>query len=224
MYTREECQFHIDHMMALHSGVKRLDGFEIRREDDWDRTMNTHVYDEVLMNSLLDPRLREPLEQICNDKVDGIQTMYFWKGSQQRRHQDQYYLPDCFSAWTAFQDVTEDNGCLWVQQESHKKTLLDKDYFIEKYGPEVPTFADYIDDEIDALFERNQLKEIPVMMEAGDTLLFDGKLIHRGGPVKDSNLFRHSLANHYLPYSSTNWNKKGWLRYSFGGEVRDTAA
>ena len=224
MYEQSEGQKLIDHMLALHRGETSMDNFKPRDENDWDRTMNTHTFDDVMMSFMLDPRLRGPLEQICDDQVDGIQTMYFYKGSQQRRHQDQYYLPDCFSAWTAFQDVSHENGCLWVQPGSHLKPLLDRNYFVEKFGPETPTFAEYINEEVDAQFERNQLEEIPVLMEAGDTLFFHGRLIHRGGPVAGDELFRHSLANHYLPYGSDAWNKKGWLRYSFDGDVRDTAA
>jgi len=214
----------VDHMLALHKGTKAVEGFKVREKDDWGRTMNTHTFDEVIMSFLLDDCLRKPLEQMCDDQVDAIQTMYFYKGSQQRRHQDQYYLPDCFSAWTAFDEVTKDNGCLWVQPGSHKKELLDKKYFKDKYGEDIPLFGDHYDSEVDELFERNGFEEVPVLMQPGDTLFFHGRLIHRGGPIADENLFRHSLANHYIPYGSGNWDKKGWLRYSFDGDVRDTAA
>jgi phytanoyl-CoA hydroxylase len=224
MYDEGEGQKLIEHMMSLHTGEKQLEGFKQRNKNDWDRTMNTHTFDELMKSYLLDSKLETSLEQMCDDKVDGLQTMYFYKGSQQNRHQDQYYLPDCFSAWTAFQDVTIDNGCLWVQPGSHKKELLDRAYFVEKYGDDVAVFGDHYDDEVNALFERNNIEEVPVLMDSGDTLFFNGKLIHRGGPVSDESLFRHSLANHYIPYGSEKWNKKGWLRYSFEGEVRDTAA
>ena len=68
---------------------------------------------------LLHPKIRDALSGCM--EVDGwpaaeavaIQSMYFWQGSEQRRHQDQFYLPECMSAWCAFEDASPRNGTVF---------------------------------------------------------------------------------------------------------------
>ena len=66
-----------------------MEGFAPREPDDWGRTNNQHWYDPKAFALLIDSRLRQPLEDCFEDDVEGIQTMYFYKGSEGRRHQDQ---------------------------------------------------------------------------------------------------------------------------------------
>ena len=122
-----ECERFVEHMVDLHAGHTRLDGFELRQPggaNEWGRTHNQHVYDQLALDYLLLPQLRQPLFDCMGDEPEGIQTMYFWKGSEQRQHQDAYYLPGCMSAWLAFVDVSRDNGTIWVQPGSHRRRLL----------------------------------------------------------------------------------------------------
>ena len=117
LLSHTECDRFVDHMLDLHEGRKQLDGFELRKPggaDEWGRTHNQHVYDSMALDYLLLPQLRALLHDCMGDDAEGIQTMYFWRGSQQRRHQDQYYLPGCMSAWLAFVDVSQQNGTIWV--------------------------------------------------------------------------------------------------------------
>ena len=102
VYTHEECDVYVEHMMALHRGDRRDPGFPPRESDDWLRAFNLFRTDPVTRGWLLDKRLEQPLTQCSGSPVEGIQTMYFWKGSEQRRHQDQFYLPGCIAAWIAF--------------------------------------------------------------------------------------------------------------------------
>src|SRR6185503_18248296 len=122
LFTAAECDEVIDHMMAVHDGRLKIEGYE-PKPDEWERWFNPHLIDPFALNLLIHPKLRRPLEDCVNGKVDGIQTMYFWKGSEQPRHQDQYYLPTCFSAWMAMVDVGPDNGTIYVQRGSNKKKL-----------------------------------------------------------------------------------------------------
>ena len=52
--------------------------------------------------------------------------MYFYEGPEHEHHQDQYYLPDCMSAWIAMTNVDKKNGALQVQPGSHKGRLITK--------------------------------------------------------------------------------------------------
>src|SRR5690349_6786500 len=121
VFTPDECRGWIDHFMAIHDGRIENAGFKGRDPSDWSRWHNAHFHDDVALRLLIHPELKQPLEEATGGAVDGIQTMYFWKGSEQSRHQDQYYLPACFSAWVALQDVGPDNGTIWVQVGSHRR-------------------------------------------------------------------------------------------------------
>jgi hypothetical protein len=222
VFSADECQAVIDHMMALHSGEKQLEGFKPHEPDSWERTHNQHVYDPVAMNLLVHPRLRQPLVSILGDEAQGVQTMYFWKGSEQHWHQDRFYLPGCMSAWIALVDVSDENGTIWVQPGSHNIHLLTLDELGEKHGTKEMTFPNpYYDDEIVALVERNRkehgLSEMAVEVNAGDVVFFHGVLIHRGGPVKNPGSFRHVMANHYIPknFDEWPWPDDAWRRVSF---------
>ncbi|NQZ66518.1 MAG: phytanoyl-CoA dioxygenase family protein [Lentisphaeria bacterium] len=212
-----DCDELIDHMMAIKNGEKVVEGIKLPDDgEDLKRIHNPHSHDPLCMKWLIHEKLREPLESICGGKVDGIQTMYFWCGSEQRRHQDQYYLPDCFSAWIALEEVSDKNGNLGVQPGSHKGKLVTRDMLDTD-----DAFDEMYNDAVDELFEANKFDEITVSMEKGDVLLFHGVLIHRGRPIENEGSSRHAMANHYIPYDSKKWTFDWWKRHSFDGEVRD---
>ena len=210
IFEATECNSFVESMMDLHRGQRRLEEFQPRGCDDWRRTHNQHCYDEIALRWLIDFRLYKPLKTIMGDEPEGIQTMYFWKGSEQRRHQDQFYLPSCMSAWIALQDVGVNNGTIYIQPGSHRHRLVTRHNFGETgefHG------MDY-NDAVDLIFQRNNLPEIPVEVSTGDVVMLHGALVHRGGPILDSGSFRHVLANHYISRGSTDWHL-GWPRYGF---------
>jgi hypothetical protein len=156
-------------------------------------------------------------------EADGIQTMYFYVGSTQRRHQDQYYLPGCMSAWCAFVDVGPDNGTIWVQPGSHRGRLVVKADFADLAPEDNPVKAGArYNDEVDRVYEQNGTPDIPVEAQAGDVVLFSGRLNHRGGPIGTPGSFRHVMANHYIPHNFTGWPYPDWRRYDFDGNSRCT--
>lgn len=225
VFTEQECDAVVSHMMDLAAKRKSIAGFPAidTTRANWGRTHNQHLYDPAAMDLLLHPKLRAPLEAICGGAVDGVQTMYFWQGSEQRRHQDQYYLPSCFSAWCALCDVTPQNGTLFVQPGSHLRKLVKREDLPRKAdGTLAEVFGEHYNDAVDALFHANAIPEVPVLANKGDVLLFDGKLIHRGGPVLNAGSHRHVMANHYIPYDFDGWPYDGWPRFSFDREKRLT--
>ena len=72
------------------------------------------------------------------------------------------------------------------------------------------------------IFEENNCPEVSIIADQGDAVLFHGGLIHRGGPIKKSGALRHVMANHYIPYSFTDWPHTSWPRTSFDGTQRYT--
>ena len=229
-----ECDRFVDHMTALFEGRKQLEGFAPRAVNERGRTHNQHNYDPLALEYLILPQLREPLRDRfrgvsfgaaaeVSDKdcePEGIQSMYFREGSQQGRHQDQFYLPGCVSAWLAFVDVDERNGTIYVQPGSHKGRLVTKadleaggEFEGCEYNPAV-----------DELARRNDTPEVPVIVSKGSVVFFDGALVHGGGQILEPGSDRHVLANHYIPYGLDAWPHRSWNRHDFDGNVRQHPA
>ncbi|OWR48864.1 phytanoyl-CoA dioxygenase peroxisomal precursor [Danaus plexippus plexippus] len=89
-------------------------------------------HDEVFSTFSEDPRLLHILSQFLGGDVSVMSSMVINKPPGSARHpphQDLYYFPfrpaeKIIAAWTAIDDVTEDNGCLYVVPRSHKNNIL----------------------------------------------------------------------------------------------------
>ena len=221
IFSQEECQRFVKHMEDLHTGREQLDGF-FQQDKYGDRTFNQHLYDPVVLDMLVDSRLHKPLADCFGGEPEGIQTMHFYEGSEHPLHQDQYYLPDCMSAWIAMVRVDENNGPLIVQPGSNRGRLITKSdvpmtllpgetYELQQHNRYFPT--------VKQVFDENGTDAVQVMVNAGDVVLFDGKLIHGGAEILKPGTRRHALACHYIPYASENW-ERDWPRFSFDGSQR----
>ena len=221
VFSQEECQDFVVHMEDLHIGHKHLEGF-FQQDKYGSRTFNQHLYDQHVLDLLIDLRLHKPLADCFGGEPEGIQTMHFYEGSEHPMHQDQYYLPDCMSAWIAMVRVDENNGPLTVQPGSHKGRLVtkkdvpmtllpDETYELQQHNRYFPA--------VKRVFHENGTDAVQVMVNAGDVILFDGKLIHGGAEILKPGTRRHALACHYIPYASENW-ERDWPRISFDGSRR----
>ncbi len=221
VFSVDECRRFVEHVDDLRRGRKRISGFS-QQEDYGSRTFNQHRYDPHALQFLVDPRLRQPLADCFGDEPEAIQTMHFFEGSEHPFHQDQYYLPDCMSAWIAMVDVDASNGPLVVQPGSHRGRLVTKQdarhtlragetyrqQQRERYFPLVRE-----------VFRQNGKDEAQVLVDRGDVVLFHGRLIHGGAAVLRPGTPRHALACHYIPRGSENWDRD-WPRISFDGTRR----
>ena len=94
---------------------------------------------------------------------------------------DQYYLPECISAWVALEPTSTRNGTIWVQRGSHRRRLLVRaDFDSEGEYNEVE-----YNEAVRQLCEENAaagLEEEPVMAGKGDVLFFSGAT-HAANPA-----------------------------------------
>ena len=221
VFSQEECQRFVTHMEDLHTGRKQLEGF-FQQDKYGARTFNQHLYDPFVLNLLIHPRLHKPLADCFGGEPEGIQTMHFYEGSEHPLHQDQYYLPDCMSAWMAMVRVDENNGPLIVQPGSNRGKLITKSdvsmtllpeetYELQQHNRYFPA--------VKQVFRGNGTDAVQVMVNAGDVILFNGKLIHGGAQILKPGTRRHALACHYIPYASEKW-ERDWPRFSFNGSRR----
>jgi ectoine hydroxylase-related dioxygenase (phytanoyl-CoA dioxygenase family) len=162
------------------------------------RMIHMHYWDETSMNWMLDARLREALNALLRDDPLAVQTMMYFKppGARgQALHQDNYYLRvkpgTCMAAWMALDPCDEDNGCMQVVPGSHDWPIL---------CPEKADTSISFTDVTVPLPER--AAAVPVIMEAGDVLFFNGSIVHGSLPNRTKDRFRRALIAHYIEGNS----------------------
>jgi phytanoyl-CoA hydroxylase len=170
-----------------------------------------HFISPVMEKHVRHPRICGVLSQITaahlpywDGSVKCMQSMLFVKppGFQgQAWHQDEIYIPtrdrSLIGAWTAMDDATVENGCLYVIPGSHRSGYL------------YPQRSHDNPDEFDFAPESHgfdESAEIPVEVKTGTVVFFNGYLLHRSFKNR-SNVYRRVLVNHYcnawslLPWS-----------------------
>lgn len=178
------------------------------------RIMHPHRFNDVALEFLLDARLKPVLIDLFGEEPLAAQSMLYFKpagGRGQALHQDNFYLNvdpgTCIAAWLALDDVDLENGCLEVVPGTHKMDLFCPEEadtavsFTREYVPPPPG-----------------LKKVPVLMEPGDMLFFNGTLVHGSGPNASADRFRRSYICHYIGRSADRMAE--WYRpiLTFDGE------
>ncbi|HYP17282.1 MAG TPA: phytanoyl-CoA dioxygenase family protein, partial [Opitutus sp.] len=144
------------------------------------RAMHPHRYSERVKQWALNPCVVSVLTALLGSAPLLAQTMYYFKppgAKGQGMHQDNFYLlvapATCIAAWTAIDDATIENGCLYVVPGSHRHTI-----HCPSEGAE--PWMQYGDSHIKP-FPRDA-RPIPVEVRRGQTMFFGGNLIHGSGP------------------------------------------
>jgi len=162
------------------------------------RVMHPHRYHELSKKLLLDSRLETALRVLLGEEPLAGQSMFYFKppGARgQALHQDNRALQvrpgTCFAAWIAIDPSTEENGCLHVVPGTHRIDLVcpgvaDRSISSTAHALDVPEGAELV----------------PVPLDAGDVLFFNGSLIHGSRPNTHSTQWRRAYILHYLPESS----------------------
>jgi ectoine hydroxylase-related dioxygenase (phytanoyl-CoA dioxygenase family) len=158
------------------------------------RMIHMHRWDEVSLRWMIDPRLRVALRQLLGEEPYAVQTMLYFKPAGARgqaMHQDQFYLRvqpgTCMAAWMALDPCDEENGCLQVVPGTQDLPILCTER------------ANTLDSFTDTTVPIPPGKPIiPVRMQPGDVLFFNGSLIHGSRPNRSKDRFRRSLIGHYI--------------------------
>jgi phytanoyl-CoA hydroxylase len=182
---------------APHKG-KEVD--ELTEKDRYSlRLFNPHLHDGFSLQMMKLPIVRGALAQVLGDEAVGVQSMYFYKDPGtpgQAAHQDYYYIRNnpnsLIAAWVAMEYTDVDNGCLYVIPGSHKLGLLPHGKVKNLEEHEAWT------DETEGI---DLNKEIPVILNKGDILIFHSLLIHSSTRNR-SNRWRRSYVCHYILHDS----------------------
>ena len=117
-------------------------------------------------------------------------------GIEKTYHQDSPYFKiepmALVTAWVALDDVTLDNGCMWVVPGSQRNGALDHSEpwkVGDRLDMRIPDSA------IDEAKSANG--EQPVTMRAGGCSFHHSLILHRSGPNRTPH-FRRGMATHYM--------------------------
>jgi len=213
LFPPDEVAALTDHYMYLRqNGTYKGDSAGVERPNgdpsadplkQFPRMIHMHRWDELSLQWMLDPRFRGGLATLLGADPFAVQSMIYFKppGARgQALHQDQFYLQvqpgTCMAAWLALDDCDEANGCLQVVPGSH--TLP------ELCTEEADTAQSFTDVTVQL---PEQVKTVPVLMDAGDVLFFNGQLIHGSFPNTTADRFRRSLIGHYIMGSAEKVSK-----------------
>ncbi|MFF1439115.1 phytanoyl-CoA dioxygenase family protein [Streptomyces sp. NPDC058295] len=162
------------------------------------RVMHPHEISSLARQVLLDARLRNVLEQLLGEEVLAAQSMFYFKppGARgQALHQDNFYLRvepgTCVAAWLACDVIDRENGGLEVVPGTHRMGL----FCPEEADVEVSFAREFVP-------PPPGLAAVPVDMEPGDVLFFNGSLVHGSGPNRSGERFRRSFIGHYTGQSA----------------------
>ncbi len=198
------------------------------------RAHQLHWIDPVAEWGLLHPRILDVLEAIIGPDVLALQTMLFHNPpgtGGQGWHQDSYYIttyPDTLiGAWLALEPAVEENGCLWVVPGSHCDPIYPPVNNAHGHVHAANAFDDlheienasHLDDEVNTLTQvvRKYPPPIPVLMEAGDVLFFEGHLLHRSYPNRTVDRWRRAFVCHYC-------NARSWVPWNHGAPYEGDSA
>jgi hypothetical protein len=200
MFTADEVAFYRDYYMRMReSGTYPGDDAGVNASADdplkrYPRLIHMHRWDDVSLQWMLCDRIRDSLTVLTERKPYAVQTMLYFKppGARgQALHQDNYYLRvqpgTCIAAWLALDPCDEENGCMMVVPGSHEWPIL--------CAVKADTTVSFTD--VTVPIPEGQ-ETLPMIMDAGDVLFFNGSLVHGSVPNRSPDRFRRALIGHYL--------------------------
>ncbi|MEI6083075.1 MAG: phytanoyl-CoA dioxygenase family protein [Verrucomicrobiota bacterium] len=186
------------------------------------RVMHPHRWDEtgLAKRYLLHPRVHDILAALYNDEPIATQSMFYFKppGARgQALHQDNFYLQvnpgTCIAAWTAIDRAMPDNGGLYVVPGTQDMEIV------------CPEQADPNESFVTHLVRAPAGKKaIAVELNPGDTLFFNGSIVHGSPPNRSKTDWRRAFICHYMPKRSEHISKFYAPLLDFSGNVVEYAA
>lgn len=163
------------------------------------RVMHPHRFNETAKKYMLHQPVMDALADLYDEEALAAQSMFYYKppGSRgQALHQDNFYLQvepgNCIAAWTAIDAADDENGGLLVVPKTNTIEIACPDIADDKES----FTTHYVKPPKDE-------KAMPVIMQRGDVLFFNGNLIHGSYRNKTKDRFRRAFICHYVNESAT---------------------
>jgi ectoine hydroxylase-related dioxygenase (phytanoyl-CoA dioxygenase family) len=161
-----------------------------------------HKISTVMRDALFNAPTVRALTAAVGPNVKCMQSMLFIKPSGkpgQAWHQDEDYIPtrdrSLIGAWIALDRATVENGCLWIIPGSHRPGVLWDQHWHGDRRFDCSEEA--------RGFPYTDADAVPVEVEAGSVVFFNGYTLHRSLPNRaPAGTFRRALVNHYMSCES----------------------
>jgi ectoine hydroxylase-related dioxygenase (phytanoyl-CoA dioxygenase family) len=168
-----------------------------------------HKISKLVHAFLFHKKIVDVLVNVVSPNVKCMQSMLFVKGpgkAGQAWHQDEFYIPtrdkSLIGAWIAIDDATVDNGCLWIVPGR-------PGYMMRRVPSDSKEYADVDTIDISAYND----EAIPVEVQSGSVVFFNGYTLHSSLRNKTKDNFRTALVNHYMSAESMlPWDQDGKLQ------------
>ena len=185
------------------------------------KLFKVHRHEPVFNAFCREPRLLSVVSALLGPDLDCFLSQFIFKNPGalgQPWHQDAFYFPfdrrPQVGVWLAVTEATLENGPLWVLPGSQREP-------IHRVEPDRREHAQmgYVE-----ITDHDMRGEIPVLLEAGDLLVFHGHLMHKSTDNRSLGM-RAAMVYHYgqagtvdrtLEFRPTTLND--WLPVLRGGE------
>lgn len=184
------------------------------------------VWDDVMSKYILLPELLDYVECFTGPSITAVHTMLINKPPDSGKmtsthplHQDLHYFPfrpadRIVAAWTAMEDVTVDNGCLFVLPGTHKGSLQKHDY---------PNWEGGVNKAYHGVLGHDDFPKVMLPMKKGDTVFFHPLLVHGSGPNTTKG-FRKAISCHYASSDCYYIDVEGTSQENIANEVKEIAS
>jgi phytanoyl-CoA hydroxylase len=188
-------RMHAESVPGYYEPRKPRDGVE--NPDDplfqYPRVMMPHRFNARAKEFMLHPGVAAHLRAFFGQEPVATQSMFYFKppGARgQALHQDQFYLlvepGTCIAAWTAIDDCDAENGAMYIVPKTQDAPIV---------CPETANRSESYTTHFVPVPKGHKAELVE--MKAGDTLFFNGALIHGSGPNRSKTRFRRSFICHY---------------------------
>lgn len=183
------------------------------------------VWDDVLSEHCQHPNILNYVECFTGPNIMAMHTMLInkppdpgTKTSRHPMHQDLHYFPfrpanKIVCAWTAMENITDKNGCLFVVPGSHKGKLEQHEY---------PEWEDGVNKMYHGVRGFDDEPKKLLHMEKGDTVFFHPVLLHGSG-ANTSKHFRKAISCHFASSDCDYIDVRGTTQENIAKEVEEIA-
>jgi phytanoyl-CoA hydroxylase len=161
-----------------------------------------YLYDPRVFDLIYSDKLYSILAQLLQAKPLLFNGLNMEHGTEQRMHIDTFYMPPrtfgkMVATWLALEDINPDSGPLNYYAKSNQIPAYKFSHGeIWANHDEMPAFDEYYDREL----ANRGLKAEGFCPKKGDVFIWHAQLYHGGGAIKNRELTRRSMVNHFWTY------------------------
>jgi len=170
-----------------------------------------HTYSKAAIALSLSAKIQRALELVFGEPAAVLQSLTFWRGTQQPAHIDYPYvniqtqIAQLAAAWIALEDVRPGSGALFYYPGSHR---TEASGFFDWGGGSILYQRDSTREphEFARYLERRMgeagIEPVEFHPKRGTALIWHANLVHGGLPITDHEATRKSFVTHYTSASA----------------------